>query len=212
MIQLKVYPDSPKDNAEALYLDLYETQPIKLTLSIEDITSAEATSVFSRTFKVPATAHNAEFFENAFLIQGVTYDITIKKPAEILVDGQEFRTGHIRLQKIYINGDEERIDYELLFLGETRDFSSAVGEDTMCQLTLTDFNWPELPVSYTNADDFTGFPDYVRVRFSTGEYRNQWVPVRIQKKSYVQKTNRKDRLFQYTYTFTIAHNIKSQRG
>ena len=139
MIQLKVYPDSPKDNTEALFLDLYETQPIKLTLSIEDITSAEATSVFSRTFKVPATAHNAEFFENAFAIQGVLYDITIKKPAEILVDGQEFRQGHIRLQKIFINGDEEKIDYELLFLGETRDFSSAVGENTMCQLTLTDF-------------------------------------------------------------------------
>jgi hypothetical protein len=52
----------------------------------------------------------------------------------------------------------------------------------------------------------------VNVRFDEGEYANQWVPVRIQKKSYVEKTNRKDRLFQYTYTFTIAHNIKSQRG
>ena len=170
MIQLKVYPDSPKDNTEALFLDLYETQPIKLTLSIEDITSAEATSVFSRTFKVPATAHNAEFFENAFAIQGVLYDITIKKPAEILVDGQEFRQGHIRLQKIFINGDEEKIDYELLFLGETRDFSSAVGENTMCQLTLTDFEWENLPVNYTNAADFTGFPDYAKTTGSWQAY------------------------------------------
>ena len=52
----------------------------------------------------------------------------------------------------------------------------------------------------------------VNVRFDEGEYANQWVPVRIQKKSYVEKTNRKDRLFNYTYTFTIAHNVKSQRG
>ena len=66
MIQLKVKPNEGAPNSTSLFLDLYETQPIKLTLSIEDITSAEATSVFSRTFKVPATAHNAEFFENAF--------------------------------------------------------------------------------------------------------------------------------------------------
>ena len=52
----------------------------------------------------------------------------------------------------------------------------------------------------------------VNVRFDIGEYANQWVPVRIQKKSYVEKTNRKNRLFNYTYTFTIAHNVKSQRG
>ena len=52
----------------------------------------------------------------------------------------------------------------------------------------------------------------VNVRFSTGEYANQWVPVRLQTASYTEKTNRKDKLFQYTATFTIASNIKSQRG
>ena len=49
MIQLKVYPNEGANNESAIFLDLYETQPIKLTLSIEDITNADATSVFSRT-------------------------------------------------------------------------------------------------------------------------------------------------------------------
>ena len=155
MIQLKVYPNAAQLQEESLFLDLYETQPIKLTLSIEDITSADATSVFSRTFKVPGTRTNNIFFKNAFEIDGIDFDITIKKPAEILVDGAEFKTGHVRLQKIFVNQEQDKIDYELLFLGETRDFSSAIGELTMCQLTFTDFSWPELPVSYTNADDFT---------------------------------------------------------
>ena len=155
MVQLKVYPFEGASNETAIFLDLYETQPIKLTLSIEDITSADATSVFSRTFKVPATRDNNEFFENAFELDGVDFDITIKKPAEILVDGSEFKTGHVRLQKIFANGDLDKVDYELLFLGETRDFSSAVGESTMCQLTFTDFSWDGLPVSYTNAAAFT---------------------------------------------------------
>ena len=155
MVQLKVYPFEGAADDQAIFLDLYETQPIKLTLSIEDITSADATSVFSRTFKVPATGHNNEFFENAWELDGVDFDITIKKPAQILVDGSEFKQGHVRLQKIFNNGDLDKIDYELLFLGETRDFSSAVGEKTLCQLDFTNFSWPDLPVSYTNAAAFT---------------------------------------------------------
>lgn len=154
MVQLKVYPFEGAGEDTAVFLDLYDTQPIKLNLSIEDITTADATSVFSRAFKVPATRGNNEFFENAFELDGIDFDITIKKPAEILVDGSEFKIGHVRLQKIFANGDLDKIDYELLFLGETRDFSSAIGELTMCQLTFTDFSWDGLPVAYTNADDF----------------------------------------------------------
>lgn len=138
MIQLKVYPTPEKRTADQLFIDLYDTQPIKLTLSIEDITDADATSVFSRTFKVPATRHNNLFFENAFEVNGVDYDVTIKKPAEILVDGAEFRQGHIRLQKIFINDDQDKTDYELLFLGETRDFSTVIGDATLCQLVMED--------------------------------------------------------------------------
>ena len=166
MVQLKVYPQEGAGNEDAIFLDLYETQPIKLTLSIEDITSADATSVFSRTFKVPATRDNNEFFENVWELDGIDFDITIKKPAQILVDGAEFKTGHVRLQKIFRNEDLDKIDYELLFLGETRDFSSAIGEATMCQLTFTDFNWDDLPVSYSDASEYAAAVGSQRVQDS----------------------------------------------
>jgi hypothetical protein len=52
----------------------------------------------------------------------------------------------------------------------------------------------------------------VNARFSEGSYKDQWVPVKIETANYTQKTNRKDRLFQYTVKFTLASNIKSQRG
>ena len=155
MIQLKVYKE--KGNSDtALFLDLYKTQPIKLTLSIEDITSADSTSVFSKTFRVPATRHNNNFFENVFEVDGIDFDVTKKNYAEILVDGAEFREGHIRVQKIFRNGDLDKIDYELLFLGETRDFSSTIAEKTLCQIEMTNFDWEGLPNVYTNAADFTG--------------------------------------------------------
>jgi len=158
MIQLKVYKSVADQQAKQnpIFIDLYDTEPIKLTLSIEDITTADASSVFSKQFRVPATRDNNEFFENAFEIDGIDFDVTTKKPADILVDGAEFKQGHIRLQKIYVNGDKDRIDYELLFLGETRDFSSQITDKTLCQLIFTDFDWPDNPVTYTNAADFTG--------------------------------------------------------
>ena len=138
MIQLKVYDDSRQLNQ--YWLDLYETEPIKLNLSVEDITNAEAKSAFSRTFRVPATSANNIFFKHAFLIDGIDYDVTVKKPAEIIVDGAEFRQGHIRLQRIYVNGAQDKIDYEIIFLGETRDFSSAIGDATMCSLNITELS------------------------------------------------------------------------
>ncbi len=52
----------------------------------------------------------------------------------------------------------------------------------------------------------------VKVRFASGPYANQWVPVTIQSLRYNQKTIRKDKLFQYTVKFRLASNIKSMRG
>ena len=136
MIQLKVYSSPAK--LEQFWLDLYETEPIKLTLSIEDIQNADATSTYSKSFKVPGTRNNAEFFKNSFDVDGVLFDVTTKKPAEILVDGAEFKQGHVRLQKVFLNTELDRYDYELLFLGETRDFSSIIGDKGLCQLNMPD--------------------------------------------------------------------------
>ena len=151
MIQLKVYNSPAK--LEQFWLDLYETEPIKLTLSIEDIQNADATSTYSKSFKVPGTRKNAEFFKNSFDVDQTIFDVTIKKPAEILVDGAEFKQGHIRLQKVYLNTELDRYDYELLFLGETRDFSSIIGDRGLCELQMPDLIGGTVPGSEVSAAD-----------------------------------------------------------
>ena len=45
-------------------------------------------------------------------------------------------------------------------------------------------------------------------RFGTEEY----LPVVVTDTKWMEKTNRVDRLFQYTVKFKLAHNIKTQRG
>ncbi len=51
-------------------------------------------------------------------------------------------------------------------------------------------------------------PD-VRVRFHGS---TDWLPVVLDSSSYTQRTFQKDKLFQYEVRFSLAHNIKSQRG
>ena len=130
MIQLQI---------DGIYIDLYEQSPPKLTFTIEDIRDTSAKSIFSRTFRVPATSHNSEFFKTAFEINGLDFDITQKREARIYVDSLLFRTGQVRLQKIYLSGQNQKIDYELIFLGETKDFGTSVGEGFLNELDLSEY-------------------------------------------------------------------------
>lgn len=133
MLNLKVFDQA----GTPYYLDLYESEPLKLNFSIEDIENTDAKSTFSRIFRVPSTTKNNEFFKMAFLIEGIDFDVTVKVPAEIEVGGALFRSGHIRLQNIFRNEEQDRIDYEILYMGETRDFSGIIGELTLCELDGT---------------------------------------------------------------------------
>lgn len=170
MIQLKVY-DSPAKETQH-WIDLYDSEPIKLTLSIEDITNTDTTSTFSRTFKVPGTRSNAAFFKNAFDVDGILYDVTVKKPAEILVGGAEFKTGHIRLQRIYLNTQLDRVDYELIFFGETRDFSSVIGDKALCELSMPDLIGGDRPL---DPDVITPFTP-VSAQLSWQAYPQAYIP------------------------------------
>jgi len=133
MVNLRLYDQQ----GTPFYLDLYETEPLKLNFSIEDIQNADAKSTFSRSFRVPSTTKNNEFFKMAFLVEGIDFDVTVKVLADIEVGGALFRSGHVRLQNIFVNREKDTIDYEILYMGETRDFSSAIGEKTLCQLDGT---------------------------------------------------------------------------
>ena len=231
MVQLKVY-----DGSNQYWLDLYDSEPIKLNLSIEDITDSQARSVFSRTFRVPATRDNNQFFKHAFLIEGIDYDVTVKKPAEILVDGAEFKTGHIRLQKIYVNGDRDNIDYEVVFFGETRDFASQLGDKKLKDLDLSEYDhdlsyanvtqsWQAFPEGSGTDGLFNGDILYPLIDFGTDEdesrvaYTNQTSDRGFNhQQNYIEANRFKpmirakalwDKIFDesgFTYTSTIANS------
>ena len=123
-----------------IFLDLYENDSPKLTYSIEDLLDTKVTSIYSKTFRVPATKQNTKFFKSAFEINGFDFDVTIKINASILLDGQEFRKGQIRLQKIYLTNEGNAADYEIIFLGESRNFASDVGQGYINELDYSELN------------------------------------------------------------------------
>jgi len=127
------------DIPEKQYLDLYPEAPVMLNFQIDDYQELPVVnSDFTRTFRIPATGDNNQFFNNAFMINTIDYDVTKKVPAEIFVEGEFFRRGQIRLNKIYTNEFGDRTDYEIFFLGEGKDFASQIGEGFMNSLDCSD--------------------------------------------------------------------------
>lgn len=131
MIQLRI---------NGIDIDLYDLDPPKFNFAIEDITDTTTRSMFTRTFRVPATSNNTQFFETAFDINGVDFDVRQQISAQILVNGVLFRSGQVRLNKVYDSREGARIDYELIFLGETKDFSTSVGEGYLNELDLSEYD------------------------------------------------------------------------
>ena len=134
MLQIFVY-----DSAGAKFeLDLYEEQPLKLTLSAEEISDIPViNSSFSKEFRIPATQTNSKVFKWWYEVNTVDFDITQRISAEIYVDGEFYKSGHIRIQGAFINEQTSNIDLSVVFFGETRDFASQVGEINLNQLSLT---------------------------------------------------------------------------
>ena len=122
-----------------LQLDLYPEEPIKMTKSVEAIEDPQATtSAFSRTFRIPATSVNGDFMKAVFNVNSTDYDATQKADAYINVDGAYFISGNIRLENIFRNSKMGKIEYEIIFMGETSNFASKLGPKNLSELDLTD--------------------------------------------------------------------------
>ena len=156
MIDLFVITDYVKPTTKAVGpkkqgyapLDLYETDPIKMTMSIETIEDiSKVAGSYSKTFRLPNTPRNNTFFKGTFNVNGTTFDATLKNPAYINAEGIFFSQGNIRLEAVYINQETGKVEYEISYLGETNDFVSGIGLAKLSTLDLTALNHQQ---SYSN--------------------------------------------------------------
>jgi hypothetical protein len=119
-------------------LDVFETQPIKLNLSFEDLVDTAVTSNYSQTFRLPQSDANYLFFQTAFDVDGYDFDVTKKVSSVIRINGLEFVKGHLRLLKIY-KRESDYAEYECVFMGEVRDFAGKLGSKTLSDIDFSDY-------------------------------------------------------------------------
>lgn len=128
-------------NNQFINLDLFGSEPIKLTLSVANIQDPlAANSVFSRTFRVPHTSINGPFFKAVFSVNSTDFDASVKCPAYINDNGVFFASGNIRLSAIFVNEQKNNVEYEINFYGETSDFGSKIGGGFLDQVDLSNYN------------------------------------------------------------------------
>lgn len=133
-------------------LDLFPEEPIKLTLSVTDIINPlSTTSIFSRSFRVPNTQINNAFFKAVFNVNSVSFDASKKVSAYLNDSGSFYTNGNIRLMSTYSNDKNGDVQYEILFMGETSDFSSQIGGGFLSEVDLTAYNHDQSYVNITNS-------------------------------------------------------------
>lgn len=143
------------DFSQYVLIETYESEPIKLSKSIQGLEDPEVTtSGYSQTFRVPNTSSNGQYFKTVFNVNSVDYNATIKADAYINVDGAYFTSGNIRLTNVFKNDRTGKIEYELVFMGETSNFGSVVSPKDLSALNLNQYTHN---LTYTNVvNSWTG--------------------------------------------------------
>ncbi len=122
-------------------LDLYQEEPIKITKSVQSLEDPQATtSNFSRTFRVPHTPTNGKYFKAVFNVNATDFDARQKANAYITVNGSTFMDGNLRINQIFRGDATGKIEYELLFMGETSTFASVVAPKDLSELDFANYN------------------------------------------------------------------------
>ena len=196
MTQIYVYDDT----GAKFELDLYDTEPLKLTLAIEDIIDLpRVNSAFSQSFRIPATQQNSKVFQWWYEVNVIDFDVTKKVNAEIHVDGLFYKSGHIRVEAAYVNEETSKVDLEIVFFGETRDFASQIGEITIDKLNLAHLNHNLDLLNVQNSWDLNLVNGDVVYALADRGYDYDDAGVNLQNSEIADKS-------QHTYSFQKSNN------
>lgn len=120
-------------------LDLYEDLPINVIIQETDITDITSRrSPYSKTFSIPGTSINNDFFEHFYEVNGVGFDPLTKRECVVQYRGTDIFKGYLRLNSIQL--DKTSIEYEVYILSEVTDFASIIAEKELKKLDWNNYN------------------------------------------------------------------------
>ena len=127
------------DNNKWQELDLYEELSINVIIQETDITDIEARrSPYSKTFQIPGTKINNDFFEHFYEVNSIGFDPLTKRQCVVQFRGTDIFKGFLRLNSVVRLRD--KIEYEVYILSELTDFTSLVADYSLKDLDWTDLN------------------------------------------------------------------------
>ena len=145
-------------------LDLDATIAIALNKSIEEIEDfTQRKAGFTKTFTIPGTDTNDEFFRSAFDVNVTEFDSRLLAKCVIQENGSDVFNGTIRLNKVIVTPDGNL--YEVYILEEVADLSKIFQSFNLCDLDFSDVkhevNYDNIVESWSYSggsyDDYSGF-------------------------------------------------------
>jgi hypothetical protein len=136
MSRIQLYAINPL--GDTVLLQLTEDSPVKMNLSVSELNPFTPSSFYSQTFRIPAVGPNVQFFQDAYSVNGYSFNPAQSASAWILNDGFLFAVGNLNLQSVFYNERTGVIEYECYFLGDTSDLVSEIGEGGLDQLDTSD--------------------------------------------------------------------------
>jgi hypothetical protein len=162
-------------------LDLQGDIPIALQYSVADIRDiSKRNAAYSKTIVLPGTKNNNYWFGNLFDINSdfTSFNPNKKTTAKLLVNGELVIDGFLQLRKINkdleSDDDGELIKYECVIYNNFVDLMTELGEKTLYQLPLDEFNHVYEPISITSSWTHTWQDGYVYPMVGTHEKDYQY--------------------------------------
>lgn len=128
-------------NAGGKTLDTYDDINISFNYQIEDILDiTKRNSSYSKTIKLPGTPTNNQFFKQIFQvdIDAAFFNPNKKIYCEIKISDNQILTGDLQLLDILINN--KKVEYEIVVTGQLKSILFDLGELTLRNLNLSEFN------------------------------------------------------------------------
>ena len=136
-------------------VDLFKDETISLTQSIKNTKDiAKVQTDFTQSFTLPASKTNNKIFKHFHrgdILDG--FDARFLKPAQIKLNGVDFKKGKIRLLGVDMK-DNKPNSYKVSFVGSTVSLKTAFGDDELSNLPYLD--------AYNHIYSYSNIRDYMQ--------------------------------------------------
>lgn len=140
-VQTNIPSTTLTGQTETRDLDLYSDVPIKIFRSFAEVQDiSKRNSDYTIGLSLPGSKRNNVFFENFYDVnqQTLYFDATKRVPAKVVIDGDIYFRGYLKLDKMSVI--DTKIEYSVTLYSEIADLYGAIGNGLLKDLDYSSIN------------------------------------------------------------------------